>query len=512
MAALAGALRAVELMQRSAPVELWAPVLDRLGGLLDTARARVLDDDAGRRLWQFSDLLVTCLRGMVADGLVAGPHRYPAIDDLDFRAWLASHGADPATLRSPIVSALYDLVFAYEDGDPDRPAFAAGLGLFLATKLFFEYRGAVFWKMRAGMGDVVFAPLYQALRARGVEVEFFVDVQAVRVEGDPEDGTGRLAAIEVARQAQPVAGWGGYDPLVTVRGLPCFPAVPDTGQLAGAPPAEALAGAERRPPGGPAGEPDVLVAGRDVDVVILATSLGMVPYVCGDLVGRPGRWRDMVDNVATVATQAAQLWVTRSERELGWDHPNATLSGWAKPFDTYASMSHLLPMEDWPAGDEPRGLAYLCSALAEPEAADAGGDGHEAEERVRASLARLLDERMGDLWPEAVGRDGFRWDVLHGGLGGQFVTAATDPSDRYVQSLPGTDRYRLRVDGSGVDGLVLAGDWTNCGLNAGCIEAAVLSGLQAANAVLGGDLLDGVLGSWYPMGRAAATAGGGVRA
>ena len=63
--------------------------------------------------------------------------------------------------------------------------------------------------------------------------------------------------------------------------------------------------------------------------------------------------------------------------------------------------------------------------------------------------------------------------------------ANVDPSDRYVQSLPGTDRYRLRPDESGYDNLVLAGDWTDCGLNAGCIEAATLSGLQAANAVLG---------------------------
>jgi uncharacterized protein with NAD-binding domain and iron-sulfur cluster len=50
---------------------------------------------------------------------------------------------------------------------------------------------------------------------------------------------------------------------------------------------------------------------------------------------------------------------------------------------------------------------------------------------------------------------------------------------------PGSDRYRLRSDESGFDNLYLAGDWTDNGLNAGCIEAAVLSGLQAANAVLG---------------------------
>ncbi len=49
----------------------------------------------------------------------------------------------------------------------------------------------------------------------------------------------------------------------------------------------------------------------------------------------------------------------------------------------------------------------------------------------------------------------------------------------------GSDKYRLRSDESGYDNLVLAGDWTDSGMNAGCIEAAVMSGLQAANALLG---------------------------
>ena len=53
-----------------------------------------------------------------------------------------------------------------------------------------------------------------------------------------------------------------------------------------------------------------------------------------------------------------------------------------------------------------------------------------------------------------------------------------------MQALPGTDAYRLRPDQSGYGNLVLAGDWTDCGINAGCIEAAAVSGLQAANALL----------------------------
>jgi uncharacterized protein with NAD-binding domain and iron-sulfur cluster len=70
-------------------------------------------------------------------------------------------------------------------------------------------------------------------------------------------------------------------------------------------------------------------------------------------------------------------------------------------------------------------------------------------------------------------------------LRSQFVRVNVDPSDRYVLCAPGSDHLRLRSDESGFDNLYLAGDWTDNGVNAGCIEAAVLSGLQAANAVAG---------------------------
>jgi hypothetical protein len=57
-----------------------------------------------------------------------------------------------------------------------------------------------------------------------------------------------------------------------------------------------------------------------------------------------------------------------------------------------------------------------------------------------------------------------------------LLVGPCNPSDRYVQSLAGTNRYRLRSDESGYDMLFLAGGWTDSGINAGCIEAAVLPG------------------------------------
>src|SRR5690606_32971990 len=108
--------------------------------------------------------------------------------------------------------------------------------------------------------------------------------------------------------------------------------------------------------------------------------------------------------------------------------------GFGDTFDTWASMSHLLPREDWSAPTAPRGLAYLCAVL--PDAGEAEG-----ERYVRATLSRFLDKEVADLWPQAADGAGFRWELLHDGEGrqgperlvAQHVRANVDPSDRYVQ-------------------------------------------------------------------------------
>ena len=107
------------------------------------------------------------------------------------------HGADAETLESPLIRGLYDLVFAYEDGDPQRPRFSAGLGLQLATRMFLDYKGAIFWHMQAGMGEVVFAPIYEVLARRGVRFRYFHRVDGL---GLSEDGR-RIAVVRLSQQA-----------------------------------------------------------------------------------------------------------------------------------------------------------------------------------------------------------------------------------------------------------------------------------------------------------------------
>ncbi len=80
-----------------------------------------------------------------------------------------------------IRAIVYDLGFAYEDGDPRRPSCAAGTALRGLLRAFFTYRGSLMWRMNAGMGDVVFLPFYELLVKRGVEVRFFHRVEDAHV-------------------------------------------------------------------------------------------------------------------------------------------------------------------------------------------------------------------------------------------------------------------------------------------------------------------------------------------
>jgi uncharacterized protein with NAD-binding domain and iron-sulfur cluster len=483
LTAFAGLLAVLERAARVAgDVTLQTSVVEPMATVLaawrDGVRAGVLADPAARRTWQLVDLAVTNLLGMLVDGLLTG-RSYDRIDHLDYREWLARHGAATETLDSPIVRGMYDLVFAYEDGDRSRPRFAAGLGLQLAARMLFDFKGSIFWRMQAGMGEVVFAPLYQALARRGVEFRFFHRLDHLGLGDD-----GSVATIRLTRQAELAPTHRSYEPLVQVDGLPCWPDRPLAHQLA-ADPGDGLE--SHWAPGAGTGT-QTLTAGEDFDVAVLAVSVGMVPHVAAELVARDPSWSAMVDNVATVATRAAQLWLDATERDMGWDGPvGVTLSGFGDTFDTWAAMSHLLPRECWPSEHPPRGLAYLCGAM--PDVDPSSG-----EQVVRRTLARFLDDEVGALWPGTHDGNGFRWELLWDDQGrtgphrldGQYVRANLDPSDRYVQSLPGSGRYRIAPGATGVANLAIAGDWTACGLDAGCVEAATRSGVLAARAILTG--------------------------
>ena len=500
-AVLEAATQARRALDRSG-IAASVAALDRALGATSEALRGLADGDPDvRRTWHLVAVMSAVARGMLADGIVTRNRSFRTLNDEDFLDWIERHGAPPDVADFPFIRGLYDLVFA--DGGAGRSArgVSAGVAVFLTTKMFLEYRGAIFWKMAAGMGDVVFAPLYQALRRRGVDFEFFHRVDDVHVSADRR----RIDAVTVGRQVRLAPGVRRYEPLARFGGLPGFPSTPLVAQL-DAPAAVADAPLESHFCEWPDAERRVLRDGEDYDALVFAIPVGMAPLVCREPIADRREWREMVERVTTTATQAVQLWLREDEPALGWTEPGATVSAYAQPLNTWASMPQLIDVEAWPAADRPGTIAYFCGALGAAWPPDGPGDGYLARHRatVRANAIDLAERHLAHLLPGTVADGAFRWDLLCGRNGHtgpasidtQLCLANIDPSDRYVQCAPGSDAYRLRADESGYDNLFLAGDWTDNGLNAGCIEAAVLSGLQAGNAVLGRSRGYRIAGTW----------------
>lgn len=519
LASLTGILQAMEVLDSVVrnlpeyPGDLILRFHEQIAAAVRTQLyARTSADDETRRLWEIVDMVLATIRGIIRFDLIRDPRGFEAIDDYDCREWLKLNGASERSVNSAFVRALYDLAFAYEDGDVARPRIAAGQALRGAVRAFFTYRGAFFWKMQAGMGDVVFAPFYEVLKRRGVRFEFFHRLRNVGL-GQPEAGSADyVASLEMAVQAE-IQGGGEYQPLVNVRGLPCWPAQPDFGQLVGG---ERLR-AEQRDFESHWDErcasTRVLRVGEDFDFVVLGVGLGAVPYVCRELVERSPRWKQMVQRCKTAATQAFQVWMNVDMAELGWTDAQVNVSGYVEPFDTWADMRQLIREETFPT--PVKAIAYFCSVLPDPPpGTDISPGSYPAtrREETRQGAVAFLNHEVARLWPNAAATPGrFRWEVLADAAGGgvaqpadesrfsgQFWTANVNPSDRYSLSLPGTLSARVSPLDDTFDNLTVAGDWTDCGFNEGCVEAAVMSGRLAAHALSTLPRLEDIVGYDHP--------------
>jgi uncharacterized protein with NAD-binding domain and iron-sulfur cluster len=494
-----------------------AEAIEQLGRTLPSLPAAAID--GARLLHELVGLNIgyTLLAGMLADGVFT--QGFDAINHEDLRAWLLRHGGDPQLcVDSTPVRALYELLFAYEDGDPARPNLEAGTGLRWLLRMGFAYRGSVMYRMTAGMGDAVFAPLYQVLAARGVQFAFFHRVEELVPDGD---------GVGAVRLSQQVAlPNGGYDPLIDVNGLPCWPSQPLWGQLD---PGQAALLQEygidleswysewpdiyQRAFGTPLPQ-RVLRRGRDFDHIVCGIPAASLPLVAPRVLDASPALRASAGRLRSVATQAFQAWFDRDLADLGWtSRPNGqqpVLTGFSQPYDTWAPMDQVLAREDWPRNDTPHSVSYFCGVFPAgpvPPQTDRSYP-ERSNEQARHNAYELLSRRVKTLWPAAAG--GFPWDWLHDPahgkgserFGRQFWRANVDPSERYVLSVAGSSGYRVTAGGSGLSNLYLAGDWLRTGLDCGCVEAAVMGGMQAARALSGyPQVIDGE--SDFPAGEGA---------
>lgn len=481
-----------------------------------------MDDPTVRRFFVLNDLGGTMLIGTLRERLLE--RGFEAADGEDWVVWMRRYGARPPTLESAPVETVYDLVFGFEDGDVTRPSFAAGTAVRGIMRMIFTYKGALMFKMNAGMGDTIFTPFYGLLKSRGVRFEFFHKVDTMRLADDRDV----VESIELTRQVWLRDRDAEYWPLERVKELDCWPAEPLWDQIADA---EALK-EDPFDPGHPYDleswwtswpgvEKRTLTRGEDFDLVLLGIPVGAVPFVAPELARVP-QWKRSLQGegdarpMRTTPTLGVQLWLTETAAQLGWVIPrwaldaeeewgkplglSTLLGGYAQPLDTIADMSHLLPVEEWPPGDEPASVQYLTGPYqalpGEHPFSDHGYPRRELERLKRISL-EWLDANAARVWPEGTspahptGLDPSKLYDPSGGQGdarfdAQFFRVNIDPNERYVLTVPGSTASRVACANTGVENLLVAGDWTwNPVLNAGCVEATVSSGMEASRVLTG---------------------------
>ncbi|MEJ8849210.1 FAD-dependent oxidoreductase [Variovorax rhizosphaerae] len=423
--------------------------------------------DTLNRLWILADLAFSVGLGWLCDLCARGPSAYDALNAQDFRNWLGGHGATQSTMDSAPIRALYDLTFAYRNGDASTLAngsMAAGVTFRFVMDMVFGYRHAPFWKMNAGTGDALFTPLYQVLEARGVKIDLFHRVTGIELSADKS----QVGTIRIDQQAAFVNG--RYQPFVVVKGLDCWPDQPLWEQL--------VDGEQLRADGvnfessgdtTSAGQVD-LTLGTDFDLVVLAVPPDVIEAVAPQLSAANARWQSMVAQSASVATEAFQLWLAPGLDKLGWTSDATIVSAYAERFDSWADMSQQLPLEDWPAANAPQAIEYFCGCL--PADALPANPSQDAQAWLDASIAGL--------WPAVAVPGG---PMKPGTELSRYCRANWEGFERYVQTPAGSVKYRLPPGPAQFGNLYLAGDWTLTRFSGGCFESAVESGSLAAAAI-----------------------------
>ncbi len=460
------------------------------------ALRRSFAEDGPRRLWILIHFATAVMIGLSRDRAFA--RGLESLNHLDFRAWLRPHMmADGELLaRSVLLRVVYDSSFAYRGGDTrasidgaPQADYEAGTLLAGLLRAAFTYKGAFGWKLRGGTGDVLIAPLYQLLRARGVEFRFFHRVDALI----PADDGRSIERIVCTRQARTLDD-GEYAPLVDFDGELCWPNRPRWELLVDGP---ALADARLdledprvTPPGACA---STLRRDVDFDAVILGIPPGALPMIASRLIEQNPRWKTAITRVATTRTQSLQVWLRRGAVAPGHGAgAGQPITGFwydaASPLNVWADMSHLIAREGWNGGEVPGHLSYYVSPLA-----DTPADDRAALAAARANAVRVL-AGPGAAQLRPADAPAFTWDDLldrrpnaptgQARLDAQYLRANTHPSERYVLSIAGSTVHRLSPhDPDDYRNLYLAGDWTYNGMNCGAMESAVLGGLLAAKAL-----------------------------
>jgi uncharacterized protein with NAD-binding domain and iron-sulfur cluster len=452
-----------------------AILIDRFQRLQWIAYKAKPSSNKTRRNAIIGNLLGAIFRATHATRNLDDSPNYTALDEFDLRALLLGYGATTEAVESAPVQAGYAFVFAGRAGGSGN-GFAAGTAVRGLFRIMCT-NGPLFYSLNGSGPSVLIVPLYKVLKLLNVKFDFFSYVKDIVADGD------RLTQVDVWRQVQLKSGT--YTPPLSADAAgPAwredFGLEADYEQIEDGATLRQLDYNFQSPTSGWTNwrhcKVESLRVGYHFDAVVLAADPSAWRSTCPSLVASNAKLTAVSGHLATTATQTAQLWGTlKLTGASDWPRAGGVLANNPPELDTFADVTSALR---WDGANRPESLVYLCGRLEAPLPTTDAED-HLQQTQVKARLDEWLALNLKDCWPDAAAAGSAAFVGTH-------AQANVGASDRYVESRPGTTKYRPGTADTGLKNLLLAGDWVNAKsdeLRAGCFETAVASGLEAGRAI-----------------------------
>ena len=441
------------------------------------------------------DTTATAIIGILDDNLLE--NGLIAINHLDLRQWLEKHGASQSTIDSAFIQERYN-----EAGYRRTDLMEAGTSLQIILPAYLCYGGPAFLYQQAGMGDAIFAPIYELLRKRGVHFKFFHKVEELKLSGT---NSSFVEQIRMTKQVDLVNE--EYDPLINVKGLPSWPNEPKYEEIEQQQ-ADLLQeynidlesfwsnwSTVYEDNFGPPLSEAVLKRGEDFDIIVYGIAVGSLPFLCEELLEKSPSLRATNEYIERVPSLQIQLWGHFDLDEYEGSELQYRLMDLLKEKEVHLIYNNdaVLKTEDW-GNLKPKHLLYTPFR---PKIEEIPGRNYTSfpKERQKAKIfaIRGVENVLKNICPNSFQDGVFNWTLLNDPMNrtgverfiSQYFRLNINPSDLYTQIRPNSSKYRITTDGAGFDNIYFTGDWIQNGLNYGQIESAVTAGLLTSKAKSG---------------------------
>ena len=371
----------------------------------------------------------------------------------------------------------------------------AGSLMIMILHFYFCYDDVPFFKKEGGDGDIIFAPIYEVLKKRGVNFKFFHKVEELNLNiNDPK----LVEQIRLTKQVDLINE--EYDPLIDIQRLPSWPGKPkyeeivqEQANLLKANDIDLESFWTRWPSvyeehfKQPLPE-IILKRGHDFDIIIFGIPVSSLSYLCPELLAASPNLRNAKEHIATTSSMQLQLWIDEAREDLMLDSYTEMIDPDRENIDyTIGYYENNLKFEDWkPLGINPKSCQFFTFSANIEEFPQSNNTGfpHECKEKSKKLLKSRIENSFENSMPKAYKDRNFKWEILtdpenrtgEERFDAQYFRVNINPSDLYVQFLANTSQHRITTDGAGFDNIYFTGDWIQnefiCGL-----EAAVTAGL-----------------------------------